>query len=160
MSSWLSDVAKHAELVIRDNWKLPESRTQNVYKMRPSVRFYTSLYRPWLRTRPAIHAHGQLRAIATHTYNHHATALSILPSNVDKSSNDFAENARQMGEVMARMERLHHKIEGGGPVKAKEKHLARGKMLAREYDSKRGVSLVLWLITYGAQPSYSSYRRW
>ena len=47
-----------------------------------------------------------------------------------------------MGEVMARMERLHNKIEGGGPVKAKEKHLARGKMLAREYGSGRGVAAV------------------
>ena len=43
-----------------------------------------------------------------------------------------------MGEVVAGMERLHHKIEGGGPVKAKEKHLARGKMLAREYGFGRG----------------------
>ena len=117
--------------------KAPREQAQNVHKMRLSVRSYSSLYRPWLGTRPAIHAHGQLRAIATHTYTHHATALSTLSSNVDKSSNDFAENARQMGEVMARMESLHHKIEGGGPVKAKEKHLARGKMLAREYDSER-----------------------
>ena len=114
--------------------------------MRPSLRFYSSLYKPWLRTRPAIHAHGQLRAIATHTYNHHATALSILTSNIDKSSNDFVENARQMAEVMARMEGLHHKIEGGGPAKAREKHLARGKMLTREYDSRRGYVLVLWLM--------------
>ena len=45
-----------------------------------------------------------------------------------------------MDEVMARMERLHQKIEGGGPVKAREKHLARGKMLAREYGSERGVA--------------------
>ena len=58
------------------------------------------------------------------------------------STSDFTENARQMGEVMARMERLHHKIEGGGPAKAKEKHLARGKMLAREYGSGRGVTAV------------------
>lgn len=65
-----------------------------------------------------------------------------------------------MGEVMARMETLHHKIEGGGPVKAKEKHLARGKMLAREYGSRRGVALLLWLMMYGTQPSYSTYGRW
>ena len=65
-----------------------------------------------------------------------------------------------MGEVMARMEGLHHKIEGGGPAKAKEKHLARGKMLAREYGSRKGVAALLWLMMYGAQPSRSSYRRW
>ena len=34
---------------------------------------------------------------------------------------------------MARMEALHKKIEGGGSAKAREKHIARGKMLPREY---------------------------
>ena len=91
------------------------------------------LYRSCLRVRPAIRPQRQLRAIATHTYNHHASALSILPSNVDKSSNDYTENARQMGEVMARMEELHKKVEEGGSAKAREKHIARGKMLPREY---------------------------
>lgn len=38
-----------------------------------------------------------------------------------------------MGEVMARMQELHKKIEGGGSAKAREKHIARGKMLPREY---------------------------
>ena len=38
-----------------------------------------------------------------------------------------------MGEVMARMQELHKKILGGGSAKAKEKHIARGKMLPREY---------------------------
>ncbi len=128
--------------------------------MKPSVRFRSSLYRPWLRTRPAVHAQGQSRTVATHTYNYHASALSVLPSDVDKSSNDFTENVRQMGEVMAKMERLHHKIEGGGPVKAKEKHIARGKMLIREYGSRGGDAALLWLMMYGAQPSNRSYRRW
>ena len=73
------------------------------------------------------------RTIATHTYKHHATALSILPTNVDKSSGQYQENAQQMAEVMARMQELHKKIEGAGSAKAREKHLARGKMLPREY---------------------------
>ena len=38
-----------------------------------------------------------------------------------------------MGEVMARMQELHKKIQEGGSAKAKEKHVARGKMLPREY---------------------------
>ena len=38
-----------------------------------------------------------------------------------------------MGEVMAQMQELHKTIEGGGSAKAKEKHIARGKMLPREY---------------------------
>jgi len=37
-----------------------------------------------------------------------------------------------MGEAMARMRELHQKIEGGGPARAREKHIARGKMLPRE----------------------------
>ena len=38
-----------------------------------------------------------------------------------------------MGEVMARMQELHKKIQEGGSAKAREKHIARGKMLPREY---------------------------
>jgi len=37
-----------------------------------------------------------------------------------------------MGEAMARMRELHQKIEEGGPARAREKHVARGKMLPRE----------------------------
>ena len=73
------------------------------------------------------------RSVATHTFNHHASAISSLPTNVDVSSKDFKENARQMGEVMAKMNDLHAKIESGGPARAREKHIARGKMLPREY---------------------------
>lgn len=75
-----------------------------------------------------------MRRIATHTSSYHAESLSVLPSNVDKTSPDFKENAAQMGELMARMQDIHKKIEGGGPQKARDKHVARGKMLPREYD--------------------------
>lgn len=75
------------------------------------------------------------RAIATHVNNHHASSLSVMPTSVDKSSAVFRDNATQMGEVMARMQELHQTIEYGGPAKAKDKHIARGKMLPREYVS-------------------------
>ena len=74
----------------------------------------------------------QHRSVATHTYSHHAAALSVLPSNVDTSSTEYLENVRQFGEVMARTQELHRKTEQGGPEKAKEKHVKRGKMLPRE----------------------------
>ena len=74
-----------------------------------------------------------IRSIATHTHSHHASLVSILPTSIDKYSTDFIQNAAQVGELIARMQDLHRKIEGGGPAKAKEKHIARGKMLAREY---------------------------
>lgn len=88
-----------------------------------------------LRIRPTLRTQAQ-RAIATHSYYHHASALSVLPSNVDKLSVDYQENARQMGEAMARMQELHQKVEAGGPAKARDKHIARGKMLPREYVSE------------------------
>ena len=72
------------------------------------------------------------RSIATHTYAHHASAVSVLPTSVDTSSPDYQINAQQMGDLMAQMNDLHAKIEIGGPQKAREKHLARGKMLPRE----------------------------
>ncbi|MCJ1287309.1 Methylcrotonoyl-CoA carboxylase beta chain, mitochondrial [Xylographa opegraphella] len=37
-----------------------------------------------------------------------------------------------MGEVMQKMTELHAKIEAGGPPKARDKHIARGKMLPRD----------------------------
>ena len=78
-----------------------------------------------------------VRGIAQYNPEHYASAISILPSNVDKSSVDYRENARQMEDVMARMQELHAKIEIGGPVKAREKHIGRGKMLPREYVGAR-----------------------
>lgn len=75
----------------------------------------------------------QRRSIATHPYSHHARALSELPTGIDTSSGDYKDNAREFGVVMARLQELHSKIEQGGPQKAREKHVARGKMLPREY---------------------------
>jgi 3-methylcrotonyl-CoA carboxylase beta subunit len=51
---------------------------------------------------------------------------------VDPSSAEYKENANQMGEVMAHFESLTHKIHQGGPPKAREKHIARKKMLPRD----------------------------
>lgn len=73
------------------------------------------------------------RSIATHTYSHHAKQLSILPTNVDTSSSTFRDNASKFNALMSQMEDLHRKIEKGGTEKAREKHLAKGKMLVREY---------------------------
>ena len=73
------------------------------------------------------------RSIATHTYSHHATALSILPSSVDTASGEYKDNTRRFGELLVRMQELHSRIEKGGTQRAREKHVARGKMLPREY---------------------------
>ena len=74
----------------------------------------------------------QSRQAATHPYNHYAKLLSGISSIVDKSSENYKENAAQMHELIERMQVLHRRVEEGGPTKAKEKHVARGKMLPRE----------------------------
>ena len=83
----------------------------------------------WLRTSPRV---NRCRGIATHPHNHHASLISILSTAVDKSSADYKENAAQMAEVMTRTTALHEKTQKGGSAKAREKHVARGKMLPRE----------------------------
>jgi 3-methylcrotonyl-CoA carboxylase beta subunit len=95
--------------------------------------------------------------MATHTLSHHASAISILPTKVDTSSSEYKGNASQFGDVMAHMQELHEKIHEGGPAKAREKHLARGKMLPREYVIASYTSLTDWCIL---QPYHSSDRHW
>lgn len=51
---------------------------------------------------------------------------------VDKSSSDFQENSKELEAVMAKYAELHKKIAKGGPQKAIDKHLQRGKMLVRD----------------------------
>ncbi|GKZ66801.1 methylcrotonoyl-CoA carboxylase beta chain, mitochondrial [Aspergillus niger] len=72
------------------------------------------------------------RSVASYTHPHHASAISALPTSVDTSSSDFKENAQQMQELLDRMASLHSTISQGGPQKAKDKHIARGKMLPRD----------------------------
>lgn len=72
------------------------------------------------------------RAAATLTPPHQAAAISRIQTNVDPSSDEFKDNEKQMGEVMARMQELARKIQRGGSDKAREKHLARKKMLPRD----------------------------
>ncbi|KAI1472483.1 carboxyl transferase [Daldinia caldariorum] len=72
------------------------------------------------------------RAIASYTAPHQANAISIIQSNVDSTSDEFKENERLMNEAMARLEQLTRSAQQGGPAKAREKHLARKKMLPRD----------------------------
>jgi 3-methylcrotonyl-CoA carboxylase beta subunit len=72
------------------------------------------------------------RSIASYTHPHHASAISVLPTAIDTSSAEFQENAQQMNELVEEMSQLHAKIAQGGPQKARDKHVARGKMLPRD----------------------------
>ncbi|SLM39779.1 methylcrotonoyl-carboxylase subunit beta [Lasallia pustulata] len=71
--------------------------------------------------------------MASQPLNHWLShSVQILSTNVDTFATDYKENTRQMGEVMARLSKLHATIERGGPEKSRQKHLARGKMLPRD----------------------------
>ncbi|KAK9776300.1 putative methylcrotonoyl-CoA carboxylase [Seiridium cardinale] len=72
------------------------------------------------------------RAIASYTAPYQANAISLIRSNVDSTSDEFKENERLMNEAMERLEKLTRKVQQGGPAKAREKHLARKKMLPRD----------------------------
>ncbi|TFA99756.1 hypothetical protein CCMA1212_008427 [Trichoderma ghanense] len=72
------------------------------------------------------------RSAATLTPPHQAAAISRLPTNVDVSSDEFKENQRQMAEVTARLQELASAIQKGGPQEARDKHIARKKMLPRD----------------------------
>jgi 3-methylcrotonyl-CoA carboxylase beta subunit len=77
--------------------------------------------------------HGSaIRTIATHCPPSQANAISVLPTIVDPASEEYKENARQMSEVMSKLEELTKKIHQGGSSKAREKHIARKKMLPRD----------------------------
>ncbi|KAL7789615.1 carboxyl transferase [Trichoderma afarasin] len=72
------------------------------------------------------------RTAATLTPPHQAAAISRLQTNVDASSEEFKENERQMADVTARLQELTAAIQKGGPQKARDKHIARNKMLPRD----------------------------
>lgn len=93
------------------------------------------------RRRFTLHGLYQCRSIATHTFSHYASALSVLPTNVNTSSAEFKENTAEFGAVMDGMRALHQSIESGGSPKAREKHIARGKMLPREYVPEFSISV-------------------
>lgn len=72
------------------------------------------------------------RTIASYTAPYQANAISVIQSNVDSASDEFKENERLMEEAMARLEQLTRTAQQGGPAKARDKHIARKKMLPRD----------------------------
>ncbi len=81
---------------------------------------------------PAPRSRVPRRTVATFSAPHQANAISVIKSDVDTSSDEFKENERLMGEAMAGLEELTRRVHQGGPAKAREKHLARKKMLPRD----------------------------
>lgn len=58
--------------------------------------------------------------------------MSILQSTVDKHSDGYRERAAAMGELTRELAELHERVAQGGPEKARQRHLQRGKMLVRD----------------------------
>ncbi|RKF64767.1 putative methylcrotonoyl-CoA carboxylase beta chain, mitochondrial [Erysiphe neolycopersici] len=86
------------------------------------------------RTRNFTHNifHQVFRSVATYCPPHHAAAISVLTSDIDKSSECFQANARQMKKVVDDLGHLVEKVHLGGPIHARQKHIARKKMLPRD----------------------------
>ena len=58
--------------------------------------------------------------------------MSVIKSQIDTNSKDFAANDAHMRELVADLQEQLERVEIGGGEKAREKHTKRGKMLARE----------------------------
>ncbi|RII22980.1 methylmalonyl-CoA carboxyltransferase 12S subunit [Alternaria sp. MG1] len=118
-----------------------EALTLLKHSVRPSVVVRSQTQRCLLSStaRPTLPSHAQsqipqqsIRNTATFTHSHHAEAVSVIPTTVDTSNADFKENKRQMDEATENLVNLHTKIAQGGPQKARDKHIQRGKMLVRD----------------------------
>lgn len=75
---------------------------------------------------------AQCRLVATYTSPQQAAQISVLQTAVDTSSSSYQENASSMGELAQKIADLHAKVAQGGPQKARDKHIQRGKMLVRD----------------------------
>jgi 3-methylcrotonyl-CoA carboxylase beta subunit len=58
--------------------------------------------------------------------------VAILSTTIDKSSAEFRKNATQMAALAEELRKRRAEAAQGGPQKARERHVARGKLLPRE----------------------------
>ncbi|KAK5134181.1 hypothetical protein LTR08_006841 [Meristemomyces frigidus] len=75
---------------------------------------------------------GPKRTVSTYTSPHQAAQISILPSTLDTTSTTYRDNVASMTSLTQRLSHLHAEAIKGGPEKARQKHLQRGKMLVRD----------------------------
>ena len=101
-------------------------------RSRALLRSVHRLPHPQPRVHSRLVAPSQQRSVATYTSPQQASQISILQTAVDKNSDGFKENAAALGELTEKVARLHEKAAEGGPQKARDKHVQRGKMLVRD----------------------------
>src|SRR6202451_2306266 len=58
--------------------------------------------------------------------------MTILASRVDPTAPEFRANAQRMRALVAELDARRAEAAAGGPARARERHLARGKLLPRE----------------------------
>jgi 3-methylcrotonyl-CoA carboxylase beta subunit len=58
--------------------------------------------------------------------------VAVIPTNVDTASKEYRSNQAAMGALVAELEGRRAKAAEGGPPRARERHLARGKLLPRD----------------------------
>lgn len=95
-----------------------------------SLRVALRQHAPTLSPRHSSKQH--VRCIANFTDPRHARQISLLPTLVDRSSQEYKDNVTSLEAIMQKYNDLHQKISQGGPDKARKKHIERGKMLARD----------------------------
>lgn len=87
---------------------------------------------PYKATSGLLRSSVHWRSIAIHSHAQHATALSKIQSKINTASSEFQANAEAMRVTITLLSDQHARIQAGGPAKAREKHLGKGKMLPRE----------------------------
>lgn len=75
--------------------------------------------------------HTSIQHFATQPPNI-GSPVSVLPNNVDTASDTYKDNYASMSSLVSDLDALHSRISQGGPEKARNRHVSRGKMLARD----------------------------
>ncbi|XP_001360151.2 probable methylcrotonoyl-CoA carboxylase beta chain, mitochondrial [Drosophila pseudoobscura] len=70
--------------------------------------------------------------LRTQTRLLHVGEANVLPSEVDKQSAEYKDNASEMGKLVTELRNLTSQVLTGGGQKANDRHTSRGKLLARE----------------------------
>ena len=58
--------------------------------------------------------------------------MRVLPTTVDTSSAEFQQNAAAMRRLLEEFEARQRQVRQGGSERARQRHVARGKLLPRE----------------------------
>ncbi|KAG9675801.1 carboxyl transferase, partial [Aureobasidium melanogenum] len=108
------------------------ARWLRVPTLRSAVSHRQARLRPCLVSTCPAQACSATRTAATYTSRHQAAQISVLQTAVDTNSTSYVDNKKSMQELLDSFTTLHRNAALGGSEKAREKHVARGKMLVRD----------------------------